>query len=383
MNIADLERRVLARANEDTELLHQLLKTAMCEKALPAQAAVGLRLLKQMASTGLALPLPPDVTAPWDEAVRLIARTHEDEKEVMEWLLGNAQNLVRRIGDNNGMQVYYSDELVKFAVFYPLDWLAKEKHGRPGHGLEIIFSESTREAYLKVILRPLASRTDSNAFVRSFERFWGRHVRLRRGKVAFTRLIQVANVVAFEGEALMRQRDLFGTLSRKIRIVAFVLGRYKCMIAGSSPMMSYPSFEPLLDRCVQSFCPFSMQTSGIARATALTNEAYVSIERGKWTEAKKKLLEPIGLCESAADTHSELAYIYDHEGNHDLAEKYLRRAVELNPNSPKFHSNLAVHLLRRERIEEAWQETQEALKSDPNYRSARELARLLSQFPKS
>lgn len=103
------------------------------------------------------------------------------------------------------------------------------------------------------------------------------------------------------------------------------------------------------------------------------------IEKGRWSKAKWKLLVSLESFETA-EAHSKLGYVYDHEGDFARGEEHLRRAIELEPRNPKFRTNLAVHFLKQGKIEEAQGEIQEALRIDPNHKSAQQMNQYLSNL---
>lgn len=89
-----------------------------------------------------------------------------------------------------------------------------------------------------------------------------------------------------------------------------------------------------------------------------------------------KILEELGF---HGDLHqtvliSNLARVYESDGNFELAEKNFRLAIELDPNFAEFHQDLAAFLIDRGRITEAFEECNTAIRLDPGLVNAYRLA---------
>lgn len=76
-------------------------------------------------------------------------------------------------------------------------------------------------------------------------------------------------------------------------------------------------------------------------AVALTNKAFHLVEQGRYEEAINLLKKVIELYPSYGHAYNELAFIYG-KGMNDLdtAEGYARRAIECEPNNPKFYGTI-------------------------------------------
>jgi len=150
---------------------------------------------------------------------------------------------------------------------------------------------------------------------------------------------------------------------------------------------------------------YALAYSGLADAYAVTASGLPAIER--WVQARSDAERALALDESSAEAYTSRAFIlYKFEWNWSEAERYFRRALQLNPNyvlahhwfgeflvlrglsdeglaqlrqaesldpfSLRIKSDLARALYRTRRYDETITEAKHLLELDPNYKNAYE-----------
>ena len=86
---------------------------------------------------------------------------------------------------------------------------------------------------------------------------------------------------------------------------------------------------------------FGKSHEGENDAVSLTNKAFHLVEKGKYDEAINLLKEVTDIYPSYGHSYNELAFIYGKIMNNlDIAEEYARRAIECEPNNPKFYGTI-------------------------------------------
>ncbi len=134
---------------------------------------------------------------------------------------------------------------------------------------------------------------------------------------------------------------------------------------------------------------FSAVARGYHLSLAHENLAAVAIEEGRLEAAAQELgvaaeLAPdqaFGVGEdhvrlgrlNVAEYSSTEAYVYQRMGRTGDAIAAARRALELAPDIPEAHFNLAALLLQSGALDEGWQESQQACALDPDFTEARAL----------
>jgi len=85
-----------------------------------------------------------------------------------------------------------------------------------------------------------------------------------------------------------------------------------------------------------------------------------------WRKAKRLATKAVELDESVAEAHAVLGRLaYSLEWDWSVAEKELRRAVDLNPSSSAAHTDYGIYLILVGRFEEGNAEAERALQLDP------------------
>ena len=98
----------------------------------------------------------------------------------------------------------------------------------------------------------------------------------------------------------------------------------------------------------------------------LYRKARQEIEAGRKDNALVILEEIAGKFPEFAPAHNDLGVLAYEQGQKDVARKHYQKAVELAPQSPTFHKNLAdFYLFEDKRVKEAMEHYLQALKIDP------------------
>jgi tetratricopeptide (TPR) repeat protein len=101
------------------------------------------------------------------------------------------------------------------------------------------------------------------------------------------------------------------------------------------------------------------------------------VSEGRLAEAERELTEATSLVPGDRDAHMSLAQVLEAEGKHQEAAGEFQAALKLQ-DSYAGHIGLALVYLSLERLEQARQEAEAALKLDPGSREAQELVRKIS-----
>lgn len=121
------------------------------------------------------------------------------------------------------------------------------------------------------------------------------------------------------------------------------------------------------------------ETANKVKALEFTNKAFYLVEGGNYASAIDLLKQAIKMDPSCGDAYNELAFIYGKiEGNLDVAEVYAQKAVECDPNNPKFYNAVnGIQLVRakrfktrreiREIMRRKLQEIQRNIDNNPSY----------------
>ena len=104
----------------------------------------------------------------------------------------------------------------------------------------------------------------------------------------------------------------------------------------------------------------------LAEAIRLTNEAFYDVERHDLKSARRKLESALKLAE-LADTHNELAFVSARLGDRQAARQHLDRAIELNPDNPKFWSGLSGWYFEEKEYDKALESILVAESLEPGY----------------
>jgi Flp pilus assembly protein TadD len=101
---------------------------------------------------------------------------------------------------------------------------------------------------------------------------------------------------------------------------------------------------------------------------AILGVAISLLEAGRLDEAKKALDHFHNNTEATYDSYEALGIYYIRVDDYDLAETYLKKAIELNPKSGNIYRNLAMVYAMKHNVEEARAYLQLAILHDPrNY----------------
>ena len=121
------------------------------------------------------------------------------------------------------------------------------------------------------------------------------------------------------------------------------------------------------------------ETSNKVKAAELTNKAFHLVEQGEYDSAIELLKQAIKADSLCGDAYNELAFIYGKIGGDlDLAEEYAWRAVECDPQNPKFYNTInGIQLARvtrlktrreiRKSMEQRLQTIQRSIDNNPSY----------------
>ncbi len=111
---------------------------------------------------------------------------------------------------------------------------------------------------------------------------------------------------------------------------------------------------------------FALAYSGLAETYVLFADYNAATPQESFPKAKAAALRALELDPSLAEPHAVLGiYLGQFEWDQDAAEKELRRAVELKPDSPTAHQFLGYHLATTKRFDEALVELRKAEQLDP------------------
>lgn len=109
----------------------------------------------------------------------------------------------------------------------------------------------------------------------------------------------------------------------------------------------------------------------------LIDSASQALNRGDFETALSLARDAIGEQPASADAFVVLGIAHANLGNAADADAALRYAAQLAPDSARAHYNLATHLYRTGRREEAATAVEAALRADPMHPASRDLRKLL------
>lgn len=102
----------------------------------------------------------------------------------------------------------------------------------------------------------------------------------------------------------------------------------------------------------------------------LVNKAYYLVEQQQYERALDLLHQAESINESFAPAHNELCVVYTKLGHYNEAYLHAMRAIELDPNNPKYHNSLSSALYDLGRFQEALNSAKTAISLDQMYPSA-------------
>jgi type IV pilus assembly protein PilF len=77
------------------------------------------------------------------------------------------------------------------------------------------------------------------------------------------------------------------------------------------------------------------------------------IQQGKTSEAMRPLKRALEIDPQSPDVHNALAFLFQREKQPDLADKHFKTALQYSPDNTKIHNNYAAFLFEQNRFEEA------------------------------
>ncbi|MBM2842150.1 MAG: Adenylate cyclase, partial [Bacteroidetes bacterium] len=111
---------------------------------------------------------------------------------------------------------------------------------------------------------------------------------------------------------------------------------------------------------------FALAYAGLADAYVILGDFNIQPPRETYVRAKEAALKAMSFNSGLSDVHTSLAYVLMHyDWDWSQAEDEFKRAIELNPSSPRAHSWYGLLLTATGRFEEAIQEGKKALELDP------------------
>jgi len=110
------------------------------------------------------------------------------------------------------------------------------------------------------------------------------------------------------------------------------------------------------------------QTKEYRIASTNTQLAVGYLQQGRLEDALVKLKKALAAIPDYSDAHIAIALAYDHLGYIDLAEKYYRSSIKLDPNNGAVYNNYGVFLCSQNRIETAISNFMRAIET-PRYRT--------------
>jgi type IV pilus assembly protein PilF len=124
----------------------------------------------------------------------------------------------------------------------------------------------------------------------------------------------------------------------------------------------------LLPGCASNTTLENDTSKSAVAARANTQLGIEYLRNGDYDMSQKKLLKAIELQPDFATAHDAIAILYERVGNNELAEKHYRRGLKLNPDNADGHNNYGQFLCRVGRHEEAEKEFLVAI-NNPFYRT--------------
>lgn len=369
----DTEELVINTLQESPENIPTLLELVLLERQYSQVKPLIQFLTFSFGDVGF----PITLLQFWEDAVRSILKSSENAPAVARLLAGRACRIAEELATTLELRLIINDPPFAYAMLIPKRSRINQRRRRT-ENLTTLQPPNYGKGTVRIRIKWAGRPVDGYRVLRSTERRWSRMARLLGGRVSERTAEVIARCPAFVGNALIYFPPWVGFAYRVRAVATFALGQAIIQISGDAVASSSAWMLHAFAWVRRTFTvppPIGIGPAPLekARATALTSEAFVAIERRDWTTAKQKLLDALTLWEAAPDTHSELALVYQHEGNLVAAELHLRRAIELSPNSAKFYVNLATCLLRQGRLFEARKAVEKALSIDPTYPSARKM----------
>jgi tetratricopeptide (TPR) repeat protein len=108
------------------------------------------------------------------------------------------------------------------------------------------------------------------------------------------------------------------------------------------------------------------------RAGIYYRQAQVRVRREDWDEAQTALADAVRLRPDAATWHAQLGTIYEHQQEWIAAAGSYRRATELAPERPAYHTGLVRTTMKAGRVPEAVTAGESGLAGAPAYRPLRQ-----------
>jgi len=123
---------------------------------------------------------------------------------------------------------------------------------------------------------------------------------------------------------------------------AFIFGGQEFVFTG------YWRQRAEVEKYIQSVKFRSEGETNKVKPVEFTNKAFYLVELGNYDSAIDLLKQAILIDPLCGDAYNELAFIYgEKKGNLDVAEEYALKAVECDPNNPKFHNAVNHNQLAR------------------------------------
>jgi Flp pilus assembly protein TadD len=158
-----------------------------------------------------------------------------------------------------------------------------------------------------------------------------------------------------------RVRLVFPMLNDPVRSVRVEAAR----ILADVPRGDLPQQQlTLLENGIQEY--IAVQLSNAERPEAQSNLGGLYIALGEFDKAKMALGTAIELSPAFVPAYVNLADLYRGLKDETNAEKTLRRALKVSPDSPVLHHVLGLSLFRQQRSKEAVDELRQAAQMDPN-----------------
>ena len=119
-------------------------------------------------------------------------------------------------------------------------------------------------------------------------------------------------------------------------------------------------------QAVQKDPRYALSYAGLADTYSLLGDAGYLPPSEAWPKAKAAAMQALEIDDSLAEAHTSLALVKEHfEWDWAGADRELRRAIELNPNSATAHHWYGDYLANMGRFEEGLRETRKAQQLDP------------------
>ena len=119
-------------------------------------------------------------------------------------------------------------------------------------------------------------------------------------------------------------------------------------------------------QAVQKDPRYALSYAGLADTYSLLGDAGYLPPFEAWPKAKAAAMQALEIDDSLAEAHTSLALVKEHfEWDWAGADRELRRAIELNPNSATAHHWYGDYLANMGRFEEGLRETRKAQQLDP------------------